>query len=272
MAGAGAASTRGRCCQTERRPRTAGDNLQEKLYAHIMFRSFSSVLVAILDRRAASTAIDIRRHVMRLRSAGADPAALASLTATATWLDEAGAEMRARTSRIDEPDAPDPVAGSRSDAGIARPARGARRARPRRRGRAASAGGAGQGAAAPGWVAGTGGGRADIALRAASALIGVPYLWGGTTRSGVDCSGLTQIAWASGGVHIPRTSREQARFGAAVPSLAQARPGDLVCFGRPVHHVALYLGGGRMLESPRSGLRVRIRAVTGTPTAIRRPA
>jgi hypothetical protein len=65
-------------------------------------------------------------------------------------------------------------------------------------------------------------------------------------------------------------SYQQAKVGAKVPDLASARPGDLLAFGSPVHHIAIYLGDGRMIEAPRPGKDVRVSSVYETPTAIRR--
>ncbi|MFN8195717.1 MAG: transglycosylase SLT domain-containing protein [Nocardioidaceae bacterium] len=72
------------------------------------------------------------------------------------------------------------------------------------------------------------------------------------------------------GVDLPRVSRDQATQGRAVSSLAEAQPGDLLAFGSPVHHIAIYIGDGKMIEAPRPGLSVRVSDVYETPTAIRR--
>ena len=71
--------------------------------------------------------------------------------------------------------------------------------------------------------------------------LGVPYVWGGTDpKRGLDCSGLVQLVYKNFGVELPRVSYMQAREGKAVPSLAQARPGDLLAFGSPsVNHIAM---------------------------------
>ncbi len=122
--------------------------------------------------------------------------------------------------------------------------------------------------------AGQGGGAADAAQRViaeARKHLGVPYVWGGTDpATGLDCSGLTQLAYRAAGVELPRVSYQQAREGTAVASLAQARPGDLLAFGSPVHHVAIYLGDNQMIEAPRPGKNVQITEVYETPSAIRR--
>jgi cell wall-associated NlpC family hydrolase len=101
--------------------------------------------------------------------------------------------------------------------------------------------------------------------------IGVPYVWGGTNpKTGLDCSGLVQRVYADLGVHLPRVSRDQARAGTAVPSLAQARPGDILAFGHPVHHVAIYIGNGQMIAAPEPGDHVKVQKVYEKPSAIRR--
>jgi cell wall-associated NlpC family hydrolase len=101
--------------------------------------------------------------------------------------------------------------------------------------------------------------------------LGVPYVWGGTDPSkGLDCSGLVQLVYKKLGVDLPRVSYQQARVGTAVDGLANAKPGDILAFGSPVHHVAIYIGGNSMIEAPRPGKDVRVSTVYETPTAIRR--
>lgn len=101
--------------------------------------------------------------------------------------------------------------------------------------------------------------------------LGVPYLWGGTTSNGFDCSGLVQHAYRAAGVALPRVSRDQARMGVEVPSIDQAIPGDLVAFGQPtVDHIGIYIGNGQMIHAPRRGDVVKVAPITRPIATIRR--
>jgi cell wall-associated NlpC family hydrolase len=109
------------------------------------------------------------------------------------------------------------------------------------------------------------------AVALARSFTGVPYRWGGNDpATGLDCSGLTQLVYRKLGVELPRVAADQARQGTAVASLAAARPGDLVFFGTPAHHVGIYAGDGKMIDAPRAGKTVGLHNLWGTPSAIRR--
>jgi cell wall-associated NlpC family hydrolase len=105
----------------------------------------------------------------------------------------------------------------------------------------------------------------------AKKYLGVPYVWGGETRSGgMDCSGLVQTTFHDLGVNLPRTAAEQSHSGTPVASLADAKPGDLLFFGDPAYHVAIYAGNNMLIESPEPGKTVHETHVYQTPTSIRR--
>ena len=88
---------------------------------------------------------------------------------------------------------------------------------------------------------------AAVAVAAARSKSGAPYVYGAAGPNVFDCSGLTYWAWAKAGVRIPRTSRGQAGL-PSVP-LSQLRPGDLVTYYSPVHHVAMYIGNGQVIHA-----------------------
>jgi cell wall-associated NlpC family hydrolase len=107
-------------------------------------------------------------------------------------------------------------------------------------------------------------GPAGTAIRFALAQLGKGYRWAAAGPNAYDCSGLTLAAWRAAGVSLPHNAAMQWRV---VTHLTrdQLRPGDLVFYYRDIHHVALYLGGGRMVHAPTYGLDVRIAPVDALP-------
>ncbi|MFH8805210.1 transglycosylase family protein [Streptomyces sp. NPDC017936] len=99
-------------------------------------------------------------------------------------------------------------------------------------------------------------GVAARAVAFARGALGKPYVYGATGPGAYDCSGLTQAAWRSAGVAIPRTSQAQWAGLARVPA-SQVRPGDLVVYNG-ARHVALYIGDGKIIEAPRPGKAVQV--------------
>lgn len=89
--------------------------------------------------------------------------------------------------------------------------------------------------------------------------LGTPYVWGGTTPKGFDCSGLLQYVWAKKGVTIPRTTYSQVKAGTQVP-VNKIAPGDAVFFGShdSPHHVGMYIGHGQFIHAPHTGDVVKI--------------
>ena len=108
-------------------------------------------------------------------------------------------------------------------------------------------------------------GGASTAIATAKTYLGVPYVWGGESYGGVDCSGLTMLAWGSAGVDLPHLSRAQYGYGTHVP-IGSMAPGDLIFWSSNgtqsgIYHVAIYLGDGQMIEAPTFGVPVRITGV-----------
>ena len=106
------------------------------------------------------------------------------------------------------------------------------------------------------------GNAASTAINAAMGYLGTPYVWAGESASGLDCSGLTMVAYAAAGVDLTHSSRVQYGEGSQVP-LDAAQPGDLVFWSSDgsqsgIYHVAIYLGDDMMIEAPTFGLTVRV--------------
>ena len=98
----------------------------------------------------------------------------------------------------------------------------------------------------------------------AQRYFGVPYVWGGAGTGGFDCSGLTMYCYAQIGIQMSHGATDQQRQSTPV-ALSDMRPGDLVFFGNSSysHHVAIYAGGGSVIEAPHSGDVVRYGALGG---------
>jgi peptidoglycan DL-endopeptidase CwlO len=114
-------------------------------------------------------------------------------------------------------------------------------------------------------------GQASAAVQFAYAQLGKPYLYGGTGPGAYDCSGLTMESWAAAGVGLPRTAAAQQ---ASIPSvsIADLEPGDLVFFGVPAYHTAIYIGGGNIIQAPHTGASVEITPLSYMPpTSAGRP-
>jgi peptidoglycan DL-endopeptidase CwlO len=98
---------------------------------------------------------------------------------------------------------------------------------------------------------------ANSVIANAKQYLGVPYVWGGSTPSGFDCSGFVSYVYRSVGISLPRTSRDQQNVGTRI-SLSQVQPGDLVFQGSPAYHVGIYIGGGQYIHAPQTGDVVKI--------------
>jgi cell wall-associated NlpC family hydrolase len=97
---------------------------------------------------------------------------------------------------------------------------------------------------------------AAAAVSTAEAQIGKPYVYGAAGPDSFDCSGLTMYAWRAGGVSLPHSSQSQYSGSTHIP-ISQIQPGDLLFYYSDIHHVAMYVGGGMMVEAPHTGADVR---------------
>lgn len=107
-------------------------------------------------------------------------------------------------------------------------------------------------------------GRAGAAVRFAYAQLGKQYRFGSDGPNSYDCSGLTSAAWAKAGVPLPHNARRQWRAVSRV-SRDELKPGDLVFYYRSIHHVGMYVGGGKMIHAPQHGEPVRVDNVDYQP-------
>ena len=99
---------------------------------------------------------------------------------------------------------------------------------------------------------------AKALIEEAQKYLGIPYVWGGTSPDGFDCSGLMQYVFNSQGIEIPRTSQEQQKFATTI-SMAEIKPGDLV-FNKQSDstHVGMYIGNDMYIQAPHTGDVVKI--------------
>jgi cell wall-associated NlpC family hydrolase len=110
--------------------------------------------------------------------------------------------------------------------------------------------------------------QVQTVIKAVYSRIGWPYVWGGESEAegGYDCSGLMQYAFARAGIRLPRVAADQARAGWVIP-YSKAVPGDMLIWANDptapgyISHIALYIGNGKMVVAPRTGLDVMIQNV-----------
>jgi len=102
-------------------------------------------------------------------------------------------------------------------------------------------------------------GRASVAVAWAYKQLGKPYVWAAAGPNAFDCSGLTMYVWGKAGVYLPHSSQAQFSSGPHV-SISDLQPGDLTFYGNPIHHVAIYVGGGKMIVAPHTGDVVKVQS------------
>lgn len=123
-------------------------------------------------------------------------------------------------------------------------------------------------------TSGFGSAKGQAVVDAAKAYIGVPYVFGGASRSGVDCSGLVLLAYKKVGINLPHLADAQMRRGRIIPRSA-ARPGDVVGWPSPAlySHIGILVDANHTIEARTTGTRVSIyplgRLVNGDPTFVR---
>lgn len=104
--------------------------------------------------------------------------------------------------------------------------------------------------------------KGQAIVNTAMQYLGVPYVWGGTSPSGFDCSGLVQYVCSKNGISVPRVAASQRGAGTYV-SRENLQPGDLVFFsnGGGISHVGIYVGNGNMIHAPQTGDVVKISSI-----------
>ena len=210
--------------------------------------------------RAARRALDQERSVAGARVAEAD-AIEASMAETRTRIEQAVARQQALVATLETADARrerlEREAAERRAAQLAA-ARARARAEAAEAARRAAAARASRSRTTPPPVySGPASGRASIAVAEAYRQLGKPYQWGAEGPDRFDCSGLTMWVWAKAGVSLPHSSRMQFHEGRHV-SQPELRPGDLVFYGSPIHHVGIYVGDGKYIAAPQTGDVVKI--------------
>jgi peptidoglycan DL-endopeptidase CwlO len=123
----------------------------------------------------------------------------------------------------------------------------------------------GSGDASGGYVPPPNASQAQIAVQAAYSVVGTRYVWGSSDPSvGLDCSGVTVFAWRQAGVSLPHSSEAQYSMFPRIP-LSAVQPGDLVYYGNYGPHIAIYVGGGKIIHasSPAPGGQTRVDSMYG---------
>jgi cell wall-associated NlpC family hydrolase len=228
---------------------------------HLYVSSIASTQRDVLDQvRASKIALDEQKS-QYLTAKKASEAALAQVTASQRAAARAEADVQAQLSKV-KGQLATLVAQAEAKRAAAEAARvqaelASRSAVPARASRSQTSASDVVLASAPAPPVKPG---AQGAIEEAQRQLGKPYRYGGSGPGSFDCSGLTSWAWGKAGRGLPHSSVAQYH---ALPhvSLSAIQPGDLVFFGSDLHHVGLYVGGGQMIEAPRTGIPVRYASI-----------
>jgi cell wall-associated NlpC family hydrolase len=105
-------------------------------------------------------------------------------------------------------------------------------------------------------------------IQTAYRFLGVPYVWGGMSPSGFDCSGFVKYVFSLNGITLPRVAADQANAGTKIWGMSQLQPGDLVCFSGSrngyVSHIGIYVGGNQIINASSSYNRIAVESLSGS--------
>ncbi|SDC86387.1 Cell wall-associated hydrolase, NlpC family [Sanguibacter gelidistatuariae] len=216
----------------------------------------SGLLVSLMAAAPASAApVHSDAAVSTVDVAALTTEARAALSTAPTVTVAADASWTVEQSDISVTPAPEPVK-VRTVAAASRTAERTALTTATATGTSTAAKAAAPAAAAPATVAPASAAGSSI-IDIASRYVGVPYVSGGSTPSGFDCSGLTSYVFAQAGISLPRTSGAQASAGTVIPR-DQAQPGDLIA---SPGHIAIYAGGNTQIDAPKPGKTVQFREI-----------
>ncbi len=220
----------------------------------------TQVVSAVLDKQAADALAAVSKAAAA--AAAAKAAVQAKVADQAAQVTQIDAQVASLTKALAAARAKSTQLSQARQAGLARAAHRRALELARQRASGSRSGGGNHTGSVP--QATSAGARAAIAY--AMQQLGKPYEWAATGPATFDCSGLTMRAWQAGGISLPHWSVAQWQVSTPV-SQSQARPGDLVFYAynlsdyTSIHHVALYIGNGEMIEAPFTGANVRISSV-----------